>query len=79
MLHVALRQAQTLQNEDGITYIYDIMANLAFEMGENEKAVKLFKSVMSRLLSTGTPQNDKAIIHMSLKVAKIMEQTGDYR
>ncbi|KAK0179301.1 hypothetical protein PV327_005066 [Microctonus hyperodae] len=77
MLHVALRQAQTLQHTDGITYIYDVMANLAFEVGENQKAKDLFTSVMQRLISNGVAQNDKKIIHMSLKVAKILERMGD--
>lgn len=77
MLHVALRQAQSLQHTDGITYIYDVMANLAFEVGENQKAKDLFTSVMQRLISNGIAQNDKKIIHMSLKVAKILERMGD--
>lgn len=73
MLHIALRQAQTIQNEDGITYVYDVMANLAFEVGEYEKAEVLFKSVMQRILAAGTSQEDMKIIHMSLKMAKIFE------
>lgn len=77
MLHVALRQAQQLQNYDGITYVYDVMANLAFEIGDIKKAQKLFKSVMQRLISTGTPENDIKIIHMSLKMAKLYEATGE--
>lgn len=77
MLHIALRQAQSLQNEDGITYVYDVMANLAFEVGEFEKAEKLFKSVMQRILAAGTPQDDLKIVHMSLKMAKILEFKGD--
>lgn len=77
MLHLALRQAQTLQNEDGITYVYDVMANLAFETGEFDKAQKLFKAVMQRILSTGAPQDDIKIVHMSLKMAKILEHKGD--
>ncbi|XP_008212523.1 tetratricopeptide repeat protein 19 homolog, mitochondrial [Nasonia vitripennis] len=77
MLHIALRQAQSLQNEDGITYVYDVMANLAFEVGEFEKAEKLFRSVMQRILAAGTPQDDLKIVHMSLKMAKILESKGD--
>ena len=31
MLHIALRMAQDLNNYDGITYVYDQLANVAFE------------------------------------------------
>lgn len=58
MLHLALRMAQDLQNKDGITYVYDVMANLAMEQGEYKKAEKLFVSVMQRLLGDGLEQDD---------------------
>lgn len=58
MLHLALRMAQDLQNKDGITYVYDIMANLAMERGEFKKAEKLFVTVMQRLLGDGYQQDD---------------------
>ena len=78
MLHVALRQAQSLQNQDGITYVYDVMANLAFEVGEYDKAEKLFRSVMQRVIANGTPEDDIKIVHMSLKMAKILEFKKQY-
>ena len=31
MLHIALRMAQDLRNFDAVTYVYDQMANVAFE------------------------------------------------
>ena len=34
LYHLALRQAQTLQNDAAVTYIYDLLANLAYEIGE---------------------------------------------
>lgn len=77
MLHLALREAQTLQNYDAITYIYDVMANLAFDTGDYKKAERLFISVMQRLIADGTAQDDLKIIHMSLKLAKLYEQQGD--
>lgn len=77
MLHLALRQAQTLQNVDGITYIYDVMANLAFDNGDYKKAEKLFVTVMQRELARGTKQEDIKMIHMSLKLAKIMEENKE--
>lgn len=77
MLHVALRQAQYLQNKDAVTYIYDVMANLAFDVGDYKKAEAIFISVMQRLIADGLPQDNIKIIHISLKMAKIYEQIGD--
>lgn len=77
MLHVALRQAQSLQNQNAITYIYDLMANVAFETKQFKKAETLFLLVLERLLSNGVTQNDLKIIHISLKLANIYEKTGD--
>ena len=79
MLHLALRQAQTIQHEKAITYIYDLMANLAFDMGDFKKAEALFVSVMQRVLSSGATQDDLRIVHMSLKMAKIFESRGDFQ
>ncbi|XP_075212030.1 tetratricopeptide repeat domain 19 [Lycorma delicatula] len=73
ILHVALRLAQEQQNEDGVTYVYDLLANVAFQVGEWEKAEKLFVNVMQRELGAGLAKDDMKIIHMSLKLAKIYE------
>ncbi|XP_076661805.1 tetratricopeptide repeat domain 19 isoform X2 [Halictus rubicundus] len=77
MLHIALRQAQTLQHYNGITYIYDVMANLAMNTGEYKKAQKLFVSVLQRLLSKGLAQDDLAVIHISLKIANMYSKMGE--
>ncbi|XP_017882082.1 tetratricopeptide repeat protein 19 homolog, mitochondrial [Ceratina calcarata] len=77
MLHIALRQAQTLQHYDGITYIYDIMANLAYDLNDFKKAETLFKFVLSRLLAKKVPEDDLSVIHISLKIADIYDKTGD--
>lgn len=58
MLHLALRIAQQQQNEQGVIYCYDLMANLAFDQYELDKAEKLFVSVMQMLLGHGTSQDD---------------------
>lgn len=58
MLHLALRMAQDLQNKDGITFVFDVMANLAMEQGEYKKSEKLFVTVMQRLLTDGYAQDD---------------------
>jgi tetratricopeptide repeat protein 19 len=79
MLHIALKLAQEQQNDNGVTYIYDLLANLAYDQGEYEKAKKLFVSVMQRLLSTGTPKTDNKLIHMSLKLANIYKIQKDTR
>lgn len=71
LLHIALRLAQQQQNEEGITYCYDLMANLAFDQYQLNKAETLFISVLQRLLSTGMKQDDLKVIHISLKLARI--------
>ena len=77
MLHIALRQAQTLQHYDGITYVYDVMANLAYSLDNFKKAEKLFVSVLQRLIAKGTPKDDLAVIHISLKIANMCDKRGD--
>lgn len=73
MLHLALRIAQQQQNEQGVLYCYDLMANLAFDTYELDKAEKLFVSVLQMLLGNGTPQDDLKVIHISLKLARISQ------
>lgn len=34
LYHLALRNAQTMKNEQAVTYVYDLMANLAYETGK---------------------------------------------
>lgn len=58
MLHLALRIAQQTGNQQGITYCYDLMANLAFDQFELDKAEPLFLSVLQRLLNNGSSQDD---------------------
>ncbi|XP_076381750.1 tetratricopeptide repeat domain 19 [Megalopta genalis] len=77
MLHIALRQAQTLQHYNGITYVYDVMANLAMNVSDYKKAEKLFVSVLQRLLSKGVAQDDLAVIHISLKIADMYGKMGE--
>lgn len=61
MAHLALRTAQSIQHYDGITLCYDIMANLAFEREQYQKAEKLFEDVLQRLLGKGVPQTDMQV------------------
>lgn len=76
MIHLALRMAQAIQHQDGITLCFDIMANLAFERQQFEKAEKLFVLVMQRMLQKGIPQNDNQLLHISLKIAQIADNQG---
>ncbi|XP_072544283.1 tetratricopeptide repeat protein 19, mitochondrial [Salminus brasiliensis] len=71
LLHKAVRLAHQSHNNDAIIYTYSLMANLAFIQGQLDNAEKLFKAAMSFLLSKGTPQDDNAVIEMSLKLASI--------
>ena len=75
LYHLALKMATEKQDQKAITFIYDMMANLAFQREQFEKAEKLFKSVIQRLLGDGTPENDNAIIEISLKLASIYAST----
>lgn len=58
MLHLALRLAQQQQNSQGVVYCYDLMANLAMDRLQLEKAEKLFISVMQMLLSSEMEQDN---------------------
>ncbi|XP_055544047.1 tetratricopeptide repeat protein 19 homolog, mitochondrial [Wyeomyia smithii] len=76
MLHIALKMAQDLQSKDGITYIYDIMANLAMEVGDFAKAEKLFVSVMQRLFADGFLEDHMKMLHISSKIAHLSQLQG---
>lgn len=73
---MALRMAQDLQSKDGITYVYDAMANLAMDRGEFDKAEKLFVDVMKRLFGDGADEDDLRLLHISAKIAHMAEQSG---
>nr|XP_020480919.1 tetratricopeptide repeat protein 19, mitochondrial isoform X2 [Monopterus albus] len=70
-LHQAVALAHQTHNTQAIIYTYSLMANLAYVQGQLDQAEKLFKAAMSFMLSGGTPQDDNAIIEMSLKLATI--------
>eukprot|EP00094_Tigriopus_californicus_P005980 TCALIF_05761-PB protein Name:"Similar to ttc19 Tetratricopeptide repeat protein 19, mitochondrial (Danio rerio)" AED:0.21 eAED:0.21 QI:0/0.57/0.62/0.87/0.71/0.62/8/0/792 len=71
LLHIALKQAQDMNHFDGITYVFTVLANLAFERGDYMKAEKTYKDVMKRVMSKGIPAEDNSMIEMSLKLAKV--------
>lgn len=70
-LHQAVVLAHQTHNNQAIIYTYSLMANLAYVQGQLDNAEKLFKAAMSFMLSGGTPQDDNAVIEMSLKLASI--------
>lgn len=51
MLHIALKTAQEGQNRLAVTYIFDLLANLAYQREEYTKAENLFKEVLQRMLA----------------------------
>lgn len=58
MLHLALRLAQQEQNHQGVIYCFDLMANLAMDRLQLDKAEKLFVSVLQLLLGDGVKESD---------------------
>ncbi|XP_030036794.2 tetratricopeptide repeat protein 19 homolog, mitochondrial [Manduca sexta] len=78
LLHVALRQAQQLQHQLGITYIYDVMANLALEREQLDKAKQLFVVVTQRIMQDGATEDDFRVVHISAKLARISHLKKEY-
>lgn len=78
LLHVALKMAQETNNQQAVTYIFDLLANLAYQREEYPKAERLFRDVLQRLLSGGMPENDNAVVEISLKLASVYASQGDY-
>ncbi|XP_017097850.2 tetratricopeptide repeat protein 19 homolog, mitochondrial isoform X1 [Drosophila bipectinata] len=77
MLHLALRMAQDLQSKEGVTYVYDVMANLAMEREQFKKAEKIFTDVMKRLFADGHNEESPKILHISSKIAHMAQLQGD--
>lgn len=78
LLHVALRQAQQIQHQTGITYIYDVMANLALQREHLDKAKKLFVAVTQRIMADGAQEDDTRVIHLSVKLARVSHLQKQY-
>lgn len=78
LLHVALRQAQNIHHHLGITYIYDVMANLALEREQLDKAKQLFIAVSQRIMADGATEDDARIVHISAKLARISHLQKEY-
>jgi len=78
ILHAGLNIAHTLNHYDGITYIYTLLARLAFRQEDYIKAEKLYKSVIGRQLNKGVDETDNSIIDMSLKLSVIYGSWNDH-
>ncbi|XP_053614695.1 tetratricopeptide repeat protein 19 homolog, mitochondrial [Plodia interpunctella] len=78
LLHVALNQAQRIHHQLGITYIYDVMANLALEREQLDKAKNLFIAVTQRIMADGATEDDSRVVHLSLKLARVSHLKKDY-
>uniref|UniRef100_A0A2A4JAD2 MalT-like TPR region domain-containing protein n=1 Tax=Heliothis virescens TaxID=7102 RepID=A0A2A4JAD2_HELVI len=79
LLHVALRQAQQIRHELGITYIYDVMANLALQREELDKAKQLFIVVTQRIMgNNAVSEDDPRVLHLSVKLARVCHLKKDY-
>lgn len=78
LLHVALRQAQQMNHQLGITYVYDVMANLALEREQLDKAKKLFVAVSQRIMADGATEDDYRIVHIGVKLARISHLKKEY-
>ncbi|XP_026216815.1 tetratricopeptide repeat protein 19, mitochondrial isoform X2 [Anabas testudineus] len=76
-LHQAVALAHQTHNHQAIIYSYSLMANLAYVQGQLNHAEKLFKAAMSFMLSGGTPEDDNAVIEMSLKLATIYAEQNE--
>lgn len=78
MFHLALRMAQTVQNQLAETYIFDLMGNLAYESNDLDKAEKLFVNVIQRLMQLEkAAEDDIRLLHISTKIAHIAYLKND--
>ena len=78
-LHKALKMANDLKNVEGITHVYDVLANGAFVNKEYENAKDIFTKVIEQLIEQGGPKNYLNILHIGLKISKIYEVQKDYK
>ncbi|XP_050528453.1 tetratricopeptide repeat protein 19 homolog, mitochondrial [Daktulosphaira vitifoliae] len=78
-LHNALAIANNIKSYDGLTYVYDVLANGALMKTDFANAEKLFVLVMQRLMSRGAHENDLNMLHISLKLSKIYEAQHDFK
>ncbi|KAL7648706.1 UNVERIFIED_CONTAM: hypothetical protein RMT77_000613 [Armadillidium vulgare] len=76
-LNLALKKAQETENKEAIVYIYDLMANYAFDVKDYEKAETYFVYILKLLLQNGKADDDNDVVEVSLKLARIYFLLGD--
>ncbi|KAK3088671.1 hypothetical protein FSP39_022156 [Pinctada imbricata] len=78
--HMALHSADQLFKKKEIdptkyrllrVYVYDAMANMAYNSGDYGKAERLYKETMKLLLAMGRGKTDNAMLEISLKLANM--------
>ena len=74
-MHLSLRVAQEQANTPAVTYIYDLLANIAFEQRNFGKAERLLGELLRRLAADNTDSN--AFVEVSLKLASVFASSGD--
>ncbi|XP_035231024.1 tetratricopeptide repeat protein 19, mitochondrial-like [Stegodyphus dumicola] len=77
ILHLALKLAQERQDMQAQRYIFDLLANVAFQKGDLSNAEKLFIQVTKELLAAGIPYDDNSVVEISLKLASIYGQRNE--
>lgn len=78
ILHSALKIAQEMDYESAETYIFDLLANNAFQKQDMKTAETLFIEVLKRVMIKGMKPNEEPIIEISIKLATIYSKTGDF-
>ncbi|KAL4100783.1 hypothetical protein QTP88_020814 [Uroleucon formosanum] len=78
-LQEALKMANDSKNVEGITHVYNVLANGAFLKNEYEKAKVLFIKVVQRLIKQGSLRDDLNMLYLHLKLSKIYEIQKDYK
>ena len=78
LLHLALKLAQDTANEDGITYVFDVLANVALERGHTAKAERLFKDVMQRQLRNGKTDKESNEVRNQLLSTCSLKRSWTY-
>lgn len=71
-LHEGLKLAQMAGDESAIDYILNVLADHALETHDHDKAQTVFKELMRRLLAKGVPEDDEAMIEISLHLTDIL-------
>ncbi|XP_035681189.1 tetratricopeptide repeat protein 19, mitochondrial-like [Branchiostoma floridae] len=76
ILHQALKLSQARQIDYATAYVYDMLGELALSQEHWSKAERLFKETLKVLVSSGTDQDDNAVLEISMKIAGIYASQG---